>query len=180
MIKVGIVSMGSMGLTIATSIANSGNQVHWTSEGRSEQTIKKARSMSQAIEHSTISELFDASDVIFCIGKLGAPNDTIAAAAKYGFKGIYVDGNNLHGEASEKEIKKQADDANINYVEALFRGYALGYDQGGGEDKRDVYISGEIRFVKIVESLFADGVWKVHIVEESAKALNRNRFKRLF
>lgn len=171
--------MGSMGLTIATSIANSGHKVHWTSEGRSERTIANARTMSQAFEHDTLSELFNISDVVFCIGKLGASNDTVESAAKYGFKGIYVDGNNLHGEASEKEIQKQAMDANLNYVEALFRGYALGYDQGGGEDKRDVYISGESRFVEIVESLFADGIWKVHIVEESAKALNRNRFNRL-
>jgi 3-hydroxyisobutyrate dehydrogenase-like beta-hydroxyacid dehydrogenase len=178
--NVGIVSMGNMGLTIATSMINSGHKVHWTSEGRSEQTIANARAMSQAIEHNTLSELFDISDVVFCIGKLGASNDTIAAAAKYGFKGVYVDGNNLHGEASEKEIQKQAEDANLNYVEALFRGYALGYDQGGGEDKRDVYISGEWRQIKLIESLFTDGIWKIHLVSESAKALNRTKFKRLF
>lgn len=172
--------MGNMGRTIAASIINSGHQVHWTSEGRSEQTISNARAMKQAIEHNSLSELFNSCDVIFCIGKLGAPNDTISAAAKYGFKGIYVDGNNLHGEASEKEIQKQAEEAEINYVEALFRGYALGYDQGGGEDKRDAYLSGEWRLVKVVESLFTDGIWRIHLVPESAKALNRTKFKRLF
>lgn len=172
--------MGSMGLTIATSMINSGNKVHWTSEGRSEQTIANARAMNQAVEHTTLYELFEISDVVFCIGKLGAPYDTIAAAAKYGFKGIYVDGNNLYGEASEREIQKQAEDAKIKYVEALFRGYALGYDQGGGEDKRDVYLSGEWRVMKVIESLFTDGIWKIHLMPESAKALNRTKFKRLF
>jgi hypothetical protein len=65
-------------------------------------------------------------------------------------------------------------------VEALFRGYPLGYDQGGGEDKRNLYLSGLWKSAKVIESLFVDGIWKVEIVAESAKALNRTRFKRLF
>jgi hypothetical protein len=56
----------------------------------------------------------------------------------------------------------------------------MGYDQGGGEDKRNVYLSGPHRSVEIVESLFSDGIWEVEIVLESAKSLNRTRFKRLF
>jgi hypothetical protein len=172
--------MGSMGLTIATSIIGSGNKVHWTSEGRSEQTVSNARKFNQAIEHQTIEELFCNSDVVFCIGKLGASFDTVTAAVKYGFKGIYVDGNNLHGEDSERQIREIAGDSEFTYIEALLRGYALGYDQGGGEDKRDMYLSGDLESAKAVESLFKDGVWKVHLVAESAKALNRTRFKRLF
>jgi hypothetical protein len=127
-----------------------------------------------------MQELFNASDVVFCIGRLGAGIDTINSAADNKFDGIYVDGNNLSGESSEKEISEIAESANIKYVEALFRGYPIGYDQGGGEDKRDLYLSGKSEFTKVVESLFSDGIWKVHIVPESAKALNRTRFKRLF
>ncbi len=77
-------------------------------------------------------------------------------------------------------IVKIAESVNIKYVEALFRGYPLDYDQGGGEDKRNLYLSGQSKITEMVKSLFDDGVWKVHIVEESAKALNRTRFKRLF
>jgi hypothetical protein len=163
--------MGNMGLTIATSMINSGNKIHWTSEGRSEQTKQNGRNLEGSIEHESMKELFNSSDIVFCIGRLGAGIDTINSAADNKFDGIYIDGNNLSGESSEKDIK---------YVEALFRGYPIGYDQGGGEDKRDLYLSGQSEFAKVVESLFSDGIWKVHIVQESAKALNRTRFKRLF
>lgn len=178
--NVGIVSMGNMGLTISTSMMNSGNSVHWTSEGRSEKTKQNGKNLEGSIEHESMKQLFDASDIVFCIGRLGAGIDTVNSAAENKFNGIYVDGNNLSGESSEKEISEIAQSANIKYVEALFRGYPIGYDQGGGEDKRDLYLSGQSELTEIVKSLFDDGVWKVHIVEESAKALNRTRFKRLF
>lgn len=180
MANIGIVSMGSMGLTISTSMINSGNRVHWTSEGRSEQTRHNGRNLKGSVEHESIKELFDASDIVFCIGRFNAGIDTINSAADSKFDGIYVDGNNLNGESSEKEISKIAESVNMKYVEALFRGYPLDYDQGGGEDKRNLYLSGQSEITEIVKSLFDDGVWKVHIVEESAKALNRTRFKRLF
>ena len=180
MYRVGIVSIGKMGLTISQSVINSGNQVHWTSEGRSQQTLNNAKKITGAVEHKSLPELVDASDVLFCIGRLNIGVETITAAAENGFKGIYVDGNNLYGEESEKQIEEIAESAKIKYVEALFRGFPIGYDQGGGEDKRDLYLSGQWRFVKIIESLFSDGIWKVQIEAESAKALNRTRFKRLF
>lgn len=180
MTNVGIVSMGAMGLTIAKSIVHSGNTVHWTSEGRSQTTIDNGRSVDNAIEHFTARGLLDSCEVLFCIGRLGAGRETILLAAENNFKGIYVDGNNLSGAESEEEIARIADNANINYIEALFRGFPLGYDQGGGEDKRDLYLSGGWRFSKVVESLFTDGIWKVHLVAESAKSLNRTKFNRLF
>jgi 3-hydroxyisobutyrate dehydrogenase-like beta-hydroxyacid dehydrogenase len=178
--NIGIVSMGNMGLTIAASMINSGNKIHWTSEDRSEKTKQNGRNLEGSIEHQSMKELFNSSDIIFCIGRLGAGIDTINSAADNQFDGIYVDGNNLSGESSEKEISEIAKSADIKYVEALFRGYPIGYDQGGGEDKRDLYLSGQSEFVKVIESLFSDGIWKVHIVQESAKELNRTRFKRLF
>lgn len=178
--NVGIVSMGNMGTTIAKSVKNSGNIVHWTSESRSQNTVDNARKITGAIEHPTLSSLFDSSDIVFCIGRLGAGLETMRSAVEHGFNGIYIDGNNLYGEESELEINKIANSGNIDYVEALFRGFPLGYDQGGGEDKRDLYISGQLQSTDIVASLFSDGVWKVHVVPESAKALNRTMFKRLF
>jgi len=167
--NVGIISMGSMGRTIANSVINSGNKVHWTPERRN-----------GAVEHATVEELFSACSIIFCIGRGGAAEETIELAKNHKFQGIYVDGNNLHGPDSELNIASIAESSGINYVEALFRGYPLGYDQGGGEDVRNLYISGLWRSAKIIESLFSDGVWKVEFVAESAKALNRTRFKRLF
>jgi 3-hydroxyisobutyrate dehydrogenase-like beta-hydroxyacid dehydrogenase len=180
MSDVGIISPGSMGRTIAHSVANSGNTVHWTSEGRSQKTVDAARGMSNAVEHSTVKEVFDTCGIVFCIGRGGIAEDTVALAKLYGFKGIYVDGNNLNGIESELNIASIAESAGINYVEALFRGFPLGYDQGGGEDKRNLYLSGLWKSAKIIESLFSDGIWKVEIVAESAKALNRTRFGRLF
>ncbi len=178
--NVGIISMGGMGTTIASSVQSSGNTVHWSSEGRSEATVDRARLVLGAVEHATTKELFDSSDIVICIGRGGAAKDTIELAKQYAYKGIYVDGNNLHGQESELHIASVAESAGITYVEALFRGYPLGYDQGGGEDKRNLYLSGLWRFVKVVESLFSDGIWKVEIVAESAKDLNRTKFNRLF
>ncbi len=180
MSNVGIISMGSMGTTIAHSINHSGNIVHWSSEGRSDNTLNRARQIQNAVEHRTMKELFDTSDIVICIGRGGIAEETIELASRHAYKGIYVDGNNLHGLESELNIASIAESAGINYVEALFRGFPIGYDQGGGEDKRNLYLSGLWRSAKVIESLFVDGIWKVEIVAESAKALNRTRFKRLF
>lgn len=178
--NVGIISMGSMGRTIANSVMNSGNKVHWTPEGRSTETIEASRKVNGAVEHASVKELLSICNIIFCIGRGGAAEETIELAKNHKFQGIYVDGNNLHGPDSELNIASIAESSGINYVEALFRGYPLGYDQGGGEDVRNLYLSGLWRSAKIIESLFSDGVWKVEFVAESAKALNRTRFKRLF
>lgn len=180
MLNVGIISMGGMGRTIATSVINSGNTVHWTSEGRSQKTIDGALSIVGAVRHDTSESLFNSVDVIFCIGRGGIAEETISLAKQFAFDGIYVDGNNLHGPESEEHISSVAESANIDYVEALFRGFPIGYDQGGGEDKRNLYLSGLWKSAKIIELIFSDGIWKVEIVPESAKALNRTRFKRLF
>ena len=180
MLNVGIVSLGAMGRTIAESVINSGHIVHWTSESRSEQTVAESRKLHNAIEHPTLSELFDSSDVIICIGRGGIAEETIEKAKENRYKGIYVDGNNLHGPESEKYIASTAESVNINYVEALFRGYPLGYDQGGGEDKRNLYLSGLWGSTQVIESIFSDGLWTVETVAESAKNLNRTRFGRLF
>jgi predicted dinucleotide-binding enzyme len=102
--------MGNMGLTIATSMINSGNKIHWTSEGRSEQTKQNGRNLEGSIEHESMKELFNSSDIVFCIGRLGAGIDTINSAADNKFDGIYVDGNNLSGESSEKEISEIAEE----------------------------------------------------------------------
>lgn len=169
-----------MGVTIAHSVINSGHIVHWTPEGRSETTVAAGRKIKDAVEHESVKELFGSVDILICIGRGGVAEETIELAKRYAFKGIYVDGNNLHGLESELNIASIAESAGINYVEALFRGYPLGYDQGGGEDKRNLYLSGLWRSAKVIESLFVDGIWKVEIVAESAKALNRTRFKRLF
>jgi 3-hydroxyisobutyrate dehydrogenase-like beta-hydroxyacid dehydrogenase len=178
--NVGIISMGGMGTTIAHSIHSSGNTAHWSSEGRSKRTLDRARQISWAVEHGTTKELFELCDIVICIGRGGIAEETIELAKEFKYKGIYVDGNNLHGQESEENIALIAESAGINYVEALFRGYPMGYDQGGGEDKRNLYLSGLWRSAKIVESLFSDGIWKVEIVTESAKSLNRSRFSRLF
>jgi hypothetical protein len=172
--------MGVMGSTIAISVTNSRNEVHWTSEGRSQKTLDNGRAMVGSIEHVSISSLIASSDVIICIGRFDVGIETITAAAQYGFKGIYVDGNDLHGKASEQKIEDVARSANIDYVEALFRGYPIEYNQGGGQDKRDLYLSGKTESTKLIESLFCDGIWKVHIHSESAKELNRTLFNRLF
>lgn len=178
--NVGIISMGSMGTTIAHSVQKSGHIVHWSSEGRSDNTLNRARQMRDAVEHKTTKELFEVSDIVICIGRGGIAEDTVELAKQHSYKGIYVDGNNLHGLESEMNIASIAESGGIDYVEALFRGFPLGYDQGGGEDKRNLYLSGLWRSAKVVESLFSDGIWKVEIVSESAKGLNRTRFKRLF
>jgi 6-phosphogluconate dehydrogenase (decarboxylating) len=178
--NIGIVSPGSMGCTIAMSMISGGNNVYWTSENRSQETIDMASSLEGLSELKTISELFDVCNIVFCIGRGGIAEETIGLAAENKYKGIYVEGNNLHGEKSELEIWNVAQSAGIDYVEALFRGFPLGYNQGGGEDKRELYLSGLWRSTKKIESLFSDGIWKVHIVAESAKSLNRTQFKRLF
>jgi 3-hydroxyisobutyrate dehydrogenase-like beta-hydroxyacid dehydrogenase len=178
--NIGIVSPGNMGCTIAMSMISNGNNVYWTSENRSQETIDRASSLEGLSELKTISELFDMCNIVFCIGRGGVAEETIRLAAKNKYKGIYVEGNNLHGERSELEIRNAAQSAGIDYVEALFRGFPLGYSQGGGEDKRELYLSGEQNSTGIIESLFSDGIWKVKIVEESAKSLNRSQFKRLF
>ena len=103
---VGIVSLGVMGSSLASSLLSSGHSVIWASHGRSQKTIDRARSVG-AIDVGTIKELSDRSDVIMSVGFGNSGPETAERLIHVGFDKILVDFNSLWGESSEHSFMRR-------------------------------------------------------------------------
>ncbi|HUS95706.1 MAG TPA: DUF1932 domain-containing protein [Hyphomicrobiaceae bacterium] len=90
--KIGILHPGSMGVSVARSAINSGFEVAWASEGRSDATI--ARASEHGLQDvGTVSALVAASEIILSIGPPDAATAVADVVKGHGYKGIFVDCN---------------------------------------------------------------------------------------
>jgi hypothetical protein len=53
MIKIGVLHPGNMGISVAASAQNSGNEVYWASQGRSSQTRERAEIWTRTPSHQS-------------------------------------------------------------------------------------------------------------------------------
>jgi len=184
MSRVGIISPGAMGTTLAKSLIDSGHQVFWASDFRSQTTKQNANSIDM-VDLQDTEKLFATCNFVFCIGRNGwghPDRENIAGAhaqqaVDLNFEGIYVDFNGLEEDDIEflnHIIKK----SNVKYVEAALRGWphtinmqvpepgTISYDL---YEPRTMFLAGE--YASDVESLFSDEVWVVKICETSPKSI---------
>lgn len=92
MMKIGILHPGEMGVSIAASAINGGNQVHWVSQGRSDKTRSRAEKHN-LIEADSLSELCQSSEIIFSVCPPHAAEEVAKEVIDQGFKGYYLDAN---------------------------------------------------------------------------------------
>ena len=115
MIKLGILHPGQMGISVAASAKNSGCEVYWASENRSEQTRIRA------VEHGlidahTLAELCHTCNLIVSVCPPHAAEDLARQIMELGFHGTYLDANAI----SPQRVRRMGESlssAGIHFVD---------------------------------------------------------------
>ena len=92
MTRIGVLHPGEMGVSIAASAANSGHEVYWASQDRSEKTRVRAEKHN-LIDAGSLSQLCQNSEMIFGICPPHSSEDVAKSVIEQGFKGYYLDAN---------------------------------------------------------------------------------------
>jgi 3-hydroxyisobutyrate dehydrogenase-like beta-hydroxyacid dehydrogenase len=90
--KVGILHPGNMGIFVAASAKNSGCQVYWASEGRSDQTRGRAEKFDLR-DAGTLSQLCETCSILISVCPPHAAEEVADQVLSRGFAGLYVDAN---------------------------------------------------------------------------------------
>jgi 3-hydroxyisobutyrate dehydrogenase-like beta-hydroxyacid dehydrogenase len=92
MTKIGILHPGEMGISVAASAANNGNQIYWASKGRSHQTRARAEKY-HLIEINSFAAFCQICEVIISICPPHAAEEIAQSVKEAGFRGLYLDAN---------------------------------------------------------------------------------------
>ena len=90
--KIGIMHPGEMGISIAASALNAGNELYWLSTGRSDQTRARANAH-QLREVNTLAEFCQLCEIILSVCPPHAAEQVATTVAEAGFHGLYLDAN---------------------------------------------------------------------------------------
>lgn len=101
MTKIGVLHPGEMGISIAASATNSGHQVYWLSEGRSEKTRARAENY-LLIEINSLFQFCQTCEVIISICPPYAAEEVAGSVSETGFKGLYLDANAISPQGAIK------------------------------------------------------------------------------
>lgn len=101
MTKIGILHPGDMGVSIAASAVNSGHEVCWVSENRSDKTRRRAEEHG-LMEVDSLIHLCKTSEIIFSVCPPHAAEDVANSVIEYGFKGYYLDANAIAPQRAKK------------------------------------------------------------------------------
>ena len=92
MSKIGILHPGEMGVSIAASAFNSGHQVHWVPEGRSDNTRARAEK-SDLVEIASFIQFCQTCETIISVCPPHAAEEVAGAVMEAGFRGLFLDAN---------------------------------------------------------------------------------------
>jgi len=115
MSKIGILHPGEMGISVAASAINSGHQVYWTSQGRSDKTRQRAEKHNLT-EIETLLELCQTSEIIFSVCPPRAAEGVAKFVIETGFKGLYLDANAISPQRSIT-IGQKMEENGIHFVD---------------------------------------------------------------
>jgi 3-hydroxyisobutyrate dehydrogenase-like beta-hydroxyacid dehydrogenase len=136
MTKLGILHPGQMGISVAASALKTGCEVYWVSEGRSEQTLKRAKEHN-LIDVQTLETLCRICDIIISVCPPHAAEGVANQVLTAGFQGLYVDANAISPQRSV-HIGQVLHAAGLDYVDGGIIG-GPAWEAG----KTCLYLSGE-------------------------------------
>jgi 3-hydroxyisobutyrate dehydrogenase-like beta-hydroxyacid dehydrogenase len=90
--RIGIVHPGQMGIVVAASAQNSGNEVFWASEGRSPATRERA-SLAGLHDAGTLAKLCELCPIIVSVSPPEFAEEIADQVAQRLYQGTYVDAN---------------------------------------------------------------------------------------
>jgi len=111
--KIGILHPGAMGAAVAASARNSGCEVYWVSEGRSQRTVQRAEGLRDG---RTLKVLCELCPVIVSICPPEFAEPLAEQVRSTGFGGTFLDANAL---APERKVRMAArmESAGIRFVD---------------------------------------------------------------
>ena len=120
MIKIGVLHPGNMGISVAASAQNSGNEVYWASQGRSSQTRERAEN-SHLRDAGTLAKVCETCSVIIGVCPPHAAEDVAQQVVAHGFTGLYLDANAISPERTIR-IGQRVTEAGASFVDGSIIG----------------------------------------------------------
>jgi len=162
MTKIGILHPGEMGVSIAASAINSGHQVYWVSEGRSNKTRLRAEKHN-LIEVESLSQLCQTSNIIFSVCPPHSTEDIAKLVIEHGFRGYYLDANAISPQRAVK-IGHMLESNGIHFID----GGIIGGPAWKPNETR-LFLSG--KDANIIADYFSNGPLETKVIgDEIGKA----------
>jgi 3-hydroxyisobutyrate dehydrogenase-like beta-hydroxyacid dehydrogenase len=92
MARIGILHPGLMGVSIAASAQQGGNEIYWASEGRSAETRARAERFAFH-DAGTLAALCETCSIVFSVCPPHAAEEVARQVLAHGFTGVYLDAN---------------------------------------------------------------------------------------
>ncbi|HET9909038.1 MAG TPA: DUF1932 domain-containing protein [Anaerolineales bacterium] len=115
MTKIGILHPGEMGISIAASAINSGHEVYWLSEGRSDKTRARAERHNLKELESFVA-FCQTCEVIISICPPHAAEEVARTVSEAQFQGLYLDANAISPQRAAK-IGQMLETSGIQFVD---------------------------------------------------------------
>lgn len=115
MTKIGILHPGEMGVSIAASAINSGHEVYWVSQGRSEKTGLRAEQHG-LIELPSVEQFCQTCEIILSVCPPHAAEEVASSVLEAGFRGLYLDANAIAPQRAT-ELGERMDEAGVRFVD---------------------------------------------------------------
>jgi 3-hydroxyisobutyrate dehydrogenase-like beta-hydroxyacid dehydrogenase len=155
MTKIGILHPGEMGVSIAASAINSGHEVYWASQSRSEKTRLRAEQQ-RLIELLSVEQLCQTCEIILSVCPPHAAEKVASSVLEAGFKGLYLDANAIAPQRAT-ELGKRMDEAGVRFVDGGIIG-----GPAWKPNETWLYLSGE--HAPKIAACFSNGPLETNIV----------------
>ena len=152
---IGILHPGAMGISVAASALQSGHQVCYVSEGRSDATRIRA-SEHDLRDLGTLAELCKTCSIIISVCPPHAAEEVASQVVANGFKGLYLDANAISPQKANR-IGERLSSAGISFVDGGIIG-----GPAWTPDETWLYLSG--KDVTRIEACFSAGPLETSIV----------------
>lgn len=160
--KIGILHPGEMGVSIAVSAMNNGNQVYWASHDRSEETRLRAQKYNLT-NVNTLLELCHSSEVIFSICPPHAVENVAKEVVEQHFKGYFLDANAISPQRAFR-IAQRMESKGIHFIDGGIIG-------GPAWKPRETFLYLSGRNAQIIADCFSNGPLETMIIgDEIGKA----------
>ncbi|MFJ6774438.1 DUF1932 domain-containing protein [Kitasatospora sp. NPDC091257] len=137
-----------MGAAVAACAASTGSQVLWCPTGRSAATVQRAAQAGLEPVRE-LGELFERAEVVLSLCPPAAAEDVARDVAGRGFAGVYVEGNAISPERSQRIA-----DLVGRSARAVLDGSVIGSPPAGGKSTK-LFLSGPSDAAKLVSAVFA-------------------------
>ena len=155
MTKIGILHPGEMGVSVASSAINSGHEVYWVPQDRSEQTHLRAKKY-HLREVESLTQFCQTCEIVISICPPYAAEDVARSVLEQGFKGYYLDANAISPQQSVK-IGEMMEADGIHFIDGGIIG-------GPAWKPKETWLNLSGRDAQVIADCFSNGLLETKII----------------